>query len=303
VAQPAARHLASAEAEEAFQRGRAVLATRRNLNDAMLDFRLAARLDSTHARAWAGLAEVYAMAHAEPGLAENAARRAIELDPELADAWASLGFALAFQSWNWPAAERALRRALEIEPTSTKALQWLSTIRMVQRRFDESVGLLDRALTLEARPGLYADLCQAEYYRGRPEAARAACDRARRLDAGFAATDYIELRMALTAGHAAEAAAHVERLGLPRLQAPGLSGVLQTLIESTSDPSQGPNRHVGRAEWSALAGDDEAALSAVERAVEQRAFMAPFLNADPLLDPVRDHPRFRASMRQIGIAP
>jgi tetratricopeptide (TPR) repeat protein len=279
----------------------ALLNGRRDLNLALVEFRQAVRIDSTHARAYAGIADVYAMTHLEPGLAEGAARQALRLDPGLAGAWASLGFALAMQEWDWNGADAALSRALDLEPDNTKALQWMATLRMIQRRFDGAVSLLQRAITIEARVGLYADLCQVEYYRGNYTRAAAACQRARHLEPAYAFVDDHELRLNLVLDRPAPAAAILERQGFAGPLPDDRSALLRVLVDLADNPAAGPNRHVVRAEWLALSGDKDGALAALELAVEERAFLVPFLNADPTVDSIRDEPRFRAAMGRIGL--
>ncbi len=65
----------------------------------------------------------------------------------------------------------------------------------------------------------------------------------------------------------------------------------------------GPQAWMNAAEWHALAGERDAALNALDSAVTARAFWAPFANADPTFDIVRDHPRFRRAMARMGLDP
>jgi len=47
-------------------------------------------------------------------------------------------------------------------------------------------------------------------------------------------------------------------------------------------------------------GERDQALAALERAVEERGVWPLFFKVDPLLDAVRDEPRFQALLQQIG---
>ena len=43
------------------------------------------------------------------------------------------------------------------------------------------------------------------------------------------------------------------------------------------------------------------ALAALERAYEQRSYLLPFLNDEPLFRGMRDAPRFRELVRRVGL--
>jgi serine/threonine-protein kinase len=90
-------------------------------------FQQAIALDSTYARAWAGLADAYSMLPvfgnsppAEPfARARTAAEKAVALDSTLADAYTSLGIINVFHDWDWSAARRNFDRALALDSTES----------------------------------------------------------------------------------------------------------------------------------------------------------------------------------------
>jgi tetratricopeptide (TPR) repeat protein len=241
------------------------------------------------------MAQVYAMDAAAASMVRESALRAIELDAQSADAWSALGFSRAMHEWDWAGAEAAFRRALEIAPDDAHALQWLASIRMIHRRFDEADRLLDRALAQEVRPGLYADRCQLEMYRGAYLDAIAECDRASQLDPAFPWAGEWRLRIALLTGDGPLAAslAGVADYG-------GMESLLDTLVARAAR-APGRNASLIMAERLAVRGDRAGTLDALEQAVEARAFLAPFANADPAFDAVRHTPRFRHAMARMGL--
>ena len=105
------------------------------ITSAIADFEQATVLDSTFARAWAGLATALAVSpyYIEVRMgsvlprARIAAERAVRLDSSLADAHLALGFVLG-ESYDFPAAEAEIKRAIVINPDGAEAryrLGWL----------------------------------------------------------------------------------------------------------------------------------------------------------------------------------
>jgi serine/threonine-protein kinase len=91
-------------------------------------FEQAIALDSSYARAWAGLADAYsllpAFGDAPPSdaftKAKAAAQRAVALDSTLADAHTSLGIIAVFHDWDWATAAREFDRSLALDPTESR---------------------------------------------------------------------------------------------------------------------------------------------------------------------------------------
>ncbi len=161
-------------------------------------------------------------------------------------------------------------------------LQWLASLRMVQRRLPEAEAALRRAITLEPdRAGLHADLCEALYYRAAYAEAEAACYRALALDP--------EHPMALISRD--------HRIGLVAPE--GHAEATHSLARYRAAP--GVFDAFSLARFHARLGRRDSALVYVERAVVDRTVVAPFLHPDPLFDPFRDDPRWHAAMRRMGL--
>jgi tetratricopeptide (TPR) repeat protein len=270
-----------AEALLAYRRGRARWEARRGeaMTDALYQFRLATALDPTFAAAYVGEAQVYAFGARTGPAAEAALARALALDSTLAAAWATRGFVRAFQRWDWAGAERAFARAVALDPDDATTLQWLASLRMVQRRLPEAEAALRRALALQPdRAALHADLCEALYYRRDWAGARAACARALALDPAHPFAQN-HRRWAHVAGPGGRAAA-ARWLDSARVQ---------------------PLDDAALARLHARLGARDSALAHVERAVAARMFVAPFLHPDPVFDPLRGDPRWRAAMGRVGL--
>jgi serine/threonine protein kinase/Tfp pilus assembly protein PilF len=102
-------------------------------------------LDPRYARAWAALAENYAVRPTSYGLQEfwgdsalAAARRAIELDPELAEGYAALG--LVYQErFLYAEALENYRQAVRLDPNLAVAYREIGRMQASLGRFDEAL--------------------------------------------------------------------------------------------------------------------------------------------------------------------
>jgi serine/threonine-protein kinase len=57
------------------------------------------------------------------------------------------------------------------------------------------------------------------------------------------------------------------------------------------------------AELYTLVGDRQQALTWLERSYEQKDFLLPFVNADPIFEGLRAEPRYQAILRRMKLAP
>lgn len=110
-------------------------------------FRRATDLDPTYAKAYAGIADSYAMlglytvrpAKEAFPKAKEAAREALEMDGSLAEAHATLGFAHFYYDWNGADAEKEFLAALQQDPNYAMAHSWHGFNLSVMGRFPEAI--------------------------------------------------------------------------------------------------------------------------------------------------------------------
>ena len=156
---PVHREAIGAVAYDQYLRGRYAWhrRSRVGLLAAVEHFSQATELAPRYARAWAGLADAYAVlgfydflepAEAFP-LAREAALRALELDPANADAEANLGYVALYYDWDLDAAERHFLHSIEMQPDSSKAHQWYANLLTAAGRFEEAEREMRRAQQLE----------------------------------------------------------------------------------------------------------------------------------------------------------
>jgi TolB-like protein/DNA-binding winged helix-turn-helix (wHTH) protein/Tfp pilus assembly protein PilF len=120
-------------------------------------FQRSIAIDPSYARAYAGLADTYALmsswsfvpqSEAIPK-ARAAALRALQLDDSLAEAHTSLALIAENYDYDWQTAEKEYRRAIQLDPQYATAHQWYAECLSFQGRFPESLEESERARQLD----------------------------------------------------------------------------------------------------------------------------------------------------------
>ena len=145
-------------AHDAYLRGRYFWNQRGSgLQKSVTYFEEAISKDSRYARAYAGLADAYALlgfygyAHPTEALpkSKRAALRAIGIDDDLAEAHCSLGYIHTVFDWDMPAAKLEFERALELNPGYIPAHYWYSNWSLAMGRFGDALAQVEGALELD----------------------------------------------------------------------------------------------------------------------------------------------------------
>jgi serine/threonine protein kinase len=280
--------------------------------------------DPLYARAYAGIADCYAMlgwnSMASPRemltKTKAAALRALEIDPDLAEAHTSLGIAKLLHDWDWDGSKREFDRSIELNPSYAVAHQWRGLRACAIGSDDEARASAERALqcdplslsinvttalslylsrqfdralefcaqTLDLQPGFP----QAHFVRGCVYLAKKDLERA--VKDLTAAVDRSDRNPAILAylAFALALAGDAERA---RAQLDGL----------LSREGYVPPYHVAMI-FVGL-GEREQALDWIDRAVEDRAAWIIFLDRSPIFDPLKTEPRLQAVIRLLGLGP
>lgn len=313
-------------AYEAYLRGRFQwhLRTEEGLRRSVDFFEDAVGRDPAYARAWAGLADAYAVLafydYLPPGeafpKAADAALRALGIDDRLAEAHASLGYITLYHDWDAGRAEAAFQRSIELNPSYSTGHQWYANHLVATGRFDEA----ERAMNLarETNPlSLIANgaLGWVYYYAGRYEDAVRQCDLALEMDPGW---DLCHLWR----GFALEGIGRYDEAMEAHRRAVDLSGgsgisvaalarslavagrteeARETLAGLTEEVDSGryrPSFEIARV-YVALREYDEA-IRWLERAERERSHSMVFLEVDPQLAPLRGDAAFLALVERVG---
>jgi TolB-like protein/Flp pilus assembly protein TadD len=286
-------------------------------------FNQAVETDPNYALAYAGLADTYvllpAFTWASPQdampKAKAAAQKALELNDMLAEAHASLAMVLRAYDFDYNQAVSEFKRAIELNPNYAPARYWLGThVLSALGRFDDAVAEVKRALELDPL-SLVAnvDLGTTHVYARRFDDAIAQLRKSLELDDSFYYAHY-EFGIALRCkGQIDAAIAEFEKARQLNDDpiVPGLLGhayaargrrdeALKLLVQLKGESAR---RYVPPYSVALIyvgLGDKEEALRWLEKDFSDRdGWNIGFINVDPLLDPLRDDPRFRALAQKV----
>src|SRR3989442_245229 len=131
--------------------------TAQGFEQAINYFQQATEKDPNYARAYAGLADSYALIggySVRPQTefmpkARAAALRAVEIDENLPEAHTALALIVQNYDWDWQTAEKEFQRAIELNPNYATAHHWYAEHLTWRGRFDEALRESERARQLD----------------------------------------------------------------------------------------------------------------------------------------------------------
>ena len=298
-----------------------------DLGAALEHFQRAVGHDPGFARAHAGIAEVHTLLgaydygvlppkHAYPA-ARAAAERALALDPQLAEAHAALANVNFNYEWDWAGAEREFREAMRLNRGFASAWAWYSLLKSARGEHERAIEATRMARELDpVALVLRSALGRTYYYARQFDDAIAGFTGVINQDSTFL-TAHLGLGLTYVVSGRVEAAIRQYEMarGLPGGGAPVLAGLLghaYGLAGRTGDARAelqrlelAAARGYVPAEYRVLVhlglGDHDRAIAALEEAVQNRSGGIAYLKADPILDPIRDDPRFQAIVRRAGL--
>jgi len=287
-------------------------------------FEQAIETDPGYALAYTGLADSYALAldyrsvpvHEGFEHAKHYARKALELDDKLAEAHASLAWSVFIYDWDWKTAEAEFRRSIELDARYATARQWYAFLLASQGRFDQalieahSAQEIDPA-SVSVRRGLgyvyfYARRYdQAKYHLLRAIEMNPLAEESYRIlgliltyakefdEAERALNEALELPDAATYTRVTMALLHAHA-GDPGYARETLEFLEQRLKHDYVSPVEMATVHIAL-------GQNDHAIDWMEKAwAERRGWMA-YLNVHPIVDPLRNEPRFKVLVRKMGL--
>ena len=270
--------------------------------------------DPGYALAYTGLADSYALhvdyrnVRVQQGfeLAKQYARKALALDDTLAEAHASLAWTLFIYDWDWKAADTEFRRAIRCDPKYSPAHNWYQFLLISRGAIDQ--GLVEGLTAVELDAGNVAarrSLGFAYIYARRYDQARVHLERAIAMNP-TAEESYRLLGLSLTLqGEHAEAervlreAARVPEcnytyatLGYALARAGNVAEARHMLEKLEEFRARDYVSPVALAMIHLGLGDYDKALDWTEVAHAERRGWMTYLKVNPVLDPLRGHPRF-----------
>jgi serine/threonine-protein kinase len=284
-------------------------------------YEAAAARDPRFALPHAGLADAYAVlgvfALRPPAavfpLSRAAAERAVELDEQLGEAHASLGHVATQFDRDWREGERLYRLALGLRPTYAQAVMWLANSHLMQGRVPEALSGARQAQLLEPMSLTFAaNVGMVLSYAGRLDAALEQLAGLVEAAPESPVARHHLARLHIFRGEPAEAIRLLEGF---HARAPGSLGNLgraYALAGRTDDAraqiaqlqalgAEGFGVGYDLALIQAALGEREAALAALEHALTDHSQMIGFINVDPGFKGIREEPRFRTVVGQLGL--
>ncbi|MHC4121887.1 MAG: TPR end-of-group domain-containing protein, partial [Planctomycetota bacterium] len=288
--------------------------TKEELEKANEYFQQAIELDPNYAQAYAGLATSYEFLSWAGHLPLDEAksktsallRKALEIDDKLAEAHLALSGVLFYLYWDWAEGEREMKIAIALNPNLAEAHREYASYLMAMGRFEESIAEAKRALQLAPFLNLYEYTLARMYYQARQyDQAIAKYQRMAELEPkksqvhfGLARV-YEQMRRYEDAVKARQkaltlsGAQHEEVEALARAYSEsGSQGYWMCRLEMLEDSDS---------QIHAQLGDKERALDCLEEAYAGHSGGIYRLKVEPLLDPLRDEPRFKDLLRRLNL--
>jgi len=317
-----ARPTENLEAYDNYLRGR-YFWRRRSLaafDSAIEYYNRAVLLDPGYARAYAGLAETYALLPEYGGppiseilpIAKAATERALTLGPDQAEAYAASAYIKSMFEWDREGAERDYLKAIELNPDYATAHQWYAELLQITRRRDEALVQARRAVELDPQSVMpNTVLAVALVCAGRPAEAVPAAQRALEIVPDQTlAIKWLAYAYVLN-GEPAAAAPLFERFAELTGSDPA---AYRAYLAALSDPAKMPaavtalkapglmvhGLEAGGSVFLAHLGQYDEAMAVLEQCYEARWPLLPFVNTHPMLEQMRSDPRFRDLLRRMN---
>jgi eukaryotic-like serine/threonine-protein kinase len=296
--------------------------TKEGFNKGIEYFEQAISKDPNFALAYSGLAFcylnqtdwVFAPKDSVPKV-RHAVENALRIDDSLAEAYTMLAMIQLQYDWDWLAAERSFRRAIEINPEYALGRSFLAWHLAAMGRFDESIAQDKRALELDPlSPAVNADLGWDLYLARRYDEAIEQLRKAVDLEPNYWVSHVLLGRCYEQQRKLPEAVAEFEKArqienSIPEVVAAlghgyAMSGrkadALKIVreLEERSKREFVPSYNIATI-YLGLGMKDEA-LRYLAKAYGEGSYFMIHLKVEPILDSIRDDPRFVEIVRRVG---
>jgi eukaryotic-like serine/threonine-protein kinase len=315
-------------AHDAYLRGMYALNkwTDDSMQRAIGDFHDAIARDGGFAPAYAALAEAYIWRYSGLGIlpasesvpqARSAVDTALQLDPTLANGYRVRALIAMNHDWDRRGAEEDLTRALQLAPGSAAAHFWNAwRLALLDRRHDQAITELEEAERLDPLDlQIKTQIGYIHYFHHDFDRAVEQFERVLALEPAFAFAHYAlgdvctqrgqydrafaEFQRAVELG--GRSVNHIGVLGYAYGRSGNRDRATEHLLELTARAAQGYVSPMWMAMIHLGLNDFERLFDWLDRAFEERDGSLILITASVEFDPVREHPRFRALLRRMGL--
>ena len=269
------------------------------------------------ARAWSGLARVYAYqafyGHADVGesrrRARAAAERAVALDDGLADAHEMMGMILASLEFRWEEAMEELRRARMLAPGASSPMLTTAIYEAAFGRLEESLPLVRRAQEIDPlNPSVHMHCGRIYGWVPDLRAARDAYTRAMELSPGMASVNANLGLNLLWSGARDEALAQIQREPSAGYREYALAIAYATLGRHAESDAALARLLAEGEQWAyqfatayAVRGETDRAFHWLERAYELHDSGVVLTKMNPLFASLHPDPRWPRILEKLGL--
>jgi TolB-like protein/DNA-binding winged helix-turn-helix (wHTH) protein/Tfp pilus assembly protein PilF len=279
--------------------------------------------DPNYARAYAGLADTYALmsswsfvpqTEAIPK-ARAAALRAMQLDDSLAEAHTSLALIAENYDYDWQTAEKEYRRAIQLDPQYATAHQWYAECLGFQGRFSEALEESELARQLDPLSLIIAsDHAVILYYARQYDRAIGQFRAVLAMEPNFVRAHmvvypYVEKGMFPEALAETGRWRHGDGSPVSEVEAYvfGRWRKQEQAERAFAHWKQGSRGRPASTTLVALeayiaTGRNEDAIALIEKSYLEHSNLVTALKVEPALDPLRGDPRFQELLQRVGLA-
>lgn len=315
----------SYESYDLYLKGRYYWNRRRaGFEQAATYFQQAIAKDPNNARAYAGLADTFALMstyllapEAEYiAKARVAALQALRLDDSLAEAHASFGLIVESSEYDWDTAEREFRRAIQLNPDYATAHQWYAEHLAWRGRFDQAFAESEQARQLDPLSVIIAaDHCKILYFARQYDRAIAHCRTVLQMDPRANGAQFFIVGSLVEQGRFEEAAQQITAepnpgdLTFAQAKKAYVYGRWGRTAEARRAIAE-VERHrkdMVNASISGLllaysgAGTNDQLMALLQKAYAEHSSILGSLKVDPMYDRLRGDSRFRELLHRVGL--